>query len=83
MILEFSSVVNLRIRMAGIHETVERILAEWQRVRIEIHLHIERLVLEYDADGQQENLHSWNSHDFVGIGGVQDFGNTILLKKSH
>jgi hypothetical protein len=33
---------------------------------------------------QQENPHSGNFLDFVGIGGVQDSGDTIiLLKKAH
>jgi hypothetical protein len=40
-------------------------------------------VLEYDTDGQQENLHSWNPLDFIGIGSVQDSGDTILLEKLH
>jgi len=53
--------------MAGVHEPVERILAEGSLFRVQFHFQVYGLTGKCHRKYEEDNLYGWNAGDFAGI----------------
>ena len=63
--------------MAGLHEPVERILAEGNLFRVQFHFHVHGLAGKSHDKYEEDNLHNRDAGEFAGICLPQDLTNVI------
>ena len=68
------------VRVAGVQEAVSRVLAERQRILVKSALHIERAVLEDDADEHKEHQNSGKALEFACVGRPLNLAVAILVE---
>ena len=68
--------------VAGIQETIGRILAERNRSRMNAALHVERAVLEDDADKLEKDQYGRESLELASVGRAQNLADVITLEEA-
>ena len=69
------------VRVAGVQEAVGRVLAKRQRFLVKPTLHVERAVLEDDADKHKEHQNGGKSLELAGIGRAQNLTDAVTMEE--